>query len=97
MIITVACRTPCPICGYLLGCYAFPPVTVNKRSLRQRPGSYLRTNPGRCPECGFDACMPPPVVAQVFTVSPWRLHPKSAAQVQVYRLRRWPELAGEAA
>lgn len=96
-MLSLACRTPCPMCGCLLSCYAFPEARINKRSIRQLPGPYLRTNPGRCPECRFDAHMQMPAMPSTFTASRWRLTAQSEAEVEAYRARRWPELAQEAA
>lgn len=93
-MLTLCARTPCPVCGFLLSCYAFPPARINKRSIRQLPGTYLRTNPGPCKECGFYAHMQSPSpVPMMFTASPWRLTAKSQAEVEAYRARRWPEQA----
>lgn len=92
MMLTLEARTRCPICGCYLRCFAFPMARINKRSIRQTPGGYLRTNPGPCPECGFDACTRAPALAPgTFVASLWRLTVESQAEVEAYRARRWPE------
>ena len=94
MMLSLECRTRCPMCGYFLSCFAFSTVRVNKRSFRQLPGLYLRTNPGRCPECWFDGCLRAPAAPTgSFTATLWTLTASSAAEVDAYRARRWPELA----
>jgi hypothetical protein len=89
MMLVLEARTPCPVCGCYLRCFAFPSARVNKRSIRPLPGGYLWTGPGACPECGFDAGMGAPRLS--FTASPWRLTTESQAEVEAYRARRWPE------
>ena len=91
MILSLECRTRCPLCACFLSCYAFPSARINKRSVRQLPGPYLRTNPGPCPECRFDGCLrAPSVTPGSFTASLWRLTASSAAEVDEYRAKRWP-------
>jgi hypothetical protein len=85
-MVTLVTRDPC-WCGYLREGLLFPTVRINKRSMRSH-GVNLGVYPGRCEECGRDtSCDPTRLV--------WRLDPDSAAKVRAYRLRRWPELAGE--
>ena len=89
MIVTLEARTPCILCGYLLKSWSFPTARVNKRSLRIT-GPSITCGPLRqCPECGT------PAADEVRTR--YRLTAKSEAEVAAYRLRRWPELAREAA
>ena len=93
MMLSLECRTRCVICGCFLSCYAFPSARINKRSIRQLDGICLRTNPGRCPECGFDAGMRArSLLPGSFTASLWRLTADSAAEVEAYRAKRWPEV-----
>lgn len=93
-MVTLEARTPCPICGCFLRCHAFPSVRVNRRSIRQLDGPYLRTNPGPCPECGFDTGMREgyrAAAVSTFLATRYRLTADSAAEVEAYRARRWPE------
>lgn len=84
MMLTLEARTPCILCGYLFSNWAFPSARVNKRSLRIT-GPSISCGPLReCPECGH-----PP--AQETHVR-YRLTAESAAEVEAYRARRWPEL-----
>jgi len=91
-MITVIARSRCALCGYLLSSYAFPSVRVNRRSIRQLPGTYLTAYPGPCPECGTGShgSPPAPYVAESFTASPWRIDAKSWAEVLAYRAKKWP-------
>lgn len=92
VMVTAVARSPCLLCGCQLSSYAFLSVRVNRRSLRQLPGGYLRSNPGRCPECGTGShgSPPAPYAGELFTASLWRLDGKSWAEVQAYRARKWP-------
>lgn len=92
-MITVIARSRCLLCGCYLSSYAFPSVRVNKCSLRQLPGFYLKCYPGPCPECGTgraSAYVPPPLPCESFTASPWRIDGKSWAEIEAYRAKRWP-------
>jgi hypothetical protein len=94
VIVTLEARSRCLLCGYFLRSLAFPSVRVNKCSLKQLPGGYLTCHPGPCPECGTGAhgSPPAPFAGEMFTASPWRLGAKSAAEVEAYRAKRWPEV-----
>lgn len=82
--VTLEARSPCLLCGYQIRCLSFPSVRVNKRSLRQMPGSYMCWRPGLCEECGTDNHH---VVARVR----YLMRPESAAEIDEYRARRWKE------
>jgi hypothetical protein len=92
-MITVEARSRC-ICGYFLASYAFPSVRVNKCSLRQQGGGYLRCEPLPCPECGFGRRRGngpySPLPAGSYVASPWVLTAESEAEVEAYRAKRWP-------
>lgn len=91
-MITVEARSRCLLCGCFLRSLAFPSVRVNRRSLRQLPGTYLTCHPGPCPECGQGSHGSPraPYAGESFTASRWRLTAESAAEVGAYRAKRWP-------
>lgn len=88
-MVTLVSRSRCLLCGYLLESWAFPSAQVNKRSIRIT-GPSLSCGPLRdCPECET------PSAEEVR--ARYRLTPESVAEVEAYRVRRWPELAQEAA
>ena len=91
-MVTLIARSPCLLCGCYLSSYAFPSVRVNRRSLKQLPGTNLICHPGACPECqtGAHGSPPAPYAGEMFTASPWRLDAKSLAEVEAYRAKRWP-------
>jgi hypothetical protein len=82
MTVTLEARSPCLLCGYHIRCLIFPPVRVNKRSLRQTPGNYLTCGPGQCEECGTENYW---VAA---TLRYW-LTAESKREVEAYRTARW--------
>lgn len=94
MMITVEARSRCALCGCYLSSLAFPSVRVNRRSLRQMPGTYLRCSPPRCPECGTGPNLSSPVLAPLvsesYVASHWRLTAQSWREITEYRERRWP-------
>jgi hypothetical protein len=90
-MITVEARSKCLLCGCYLSSFAFPSVRVNRRSLRQLPGFYITCYPGPCPECGHGAgLVPRPEPGESYMASAWRLTAQSAAEVEAYRVKRWP-------
>jgi hypothetical protein len=89
MMVTLEARVPCELCGYLLSRWSFPSAKVNKRSLRLTGPSIICGSLRECPECGT----PTSETVQVR----YRLVAESQAEVETYRLRRWPELARERA
>ena len=82
MTITLEGRIRCSLCGYQIRLLAFPSVRVNKRSLRQEPGNYLCWGPGFCEECGTSNY-------GVRAAVRYQMHPKSAAEIDEYRARRF--------
>jgi len=99
MMITVVAKSRCPVCGYLLSSLAFPSVRVNRRSIRQLPGTYLTCYPPPCPECGEgrrsprigDPYLPPvPCGGESYAATPWRPTAQSWREIQEYRAKRWP-------
>lgn len=87
MTVTLEARMPCTVCGYRLRVIITGSARVNKRSLRL--SHTLSASDRECPECG----------EPVWQIA-WdraRLRPEDAAKVEAYRLRKWPELAREAA
>ena len=86
MMVTLIARDPCGVCGFLRRGFSFPTVRINKRSMRSH-GVTITVYPGRCEECRAISGVPPSLW--------WELEPESAAKVEAYRLKRWPELAAE--
>jgi len=88
VMVTLVSTDACGVCGYIRTAFMFPTMRVNKRSMRSH-GTHLALGFGRCRECGAVTGAPPS--------TRWLLDPKSAAEVEAYRLKLWPELAGELA
>lgn len=87
-MITLVAMSPCGLCGYVRQGFAVSTVRINKRSMRSY-GSNLSMFPEKCMECGWVSPWPPR-----FAV---RAAADDAAKINAYRLRKWPELAGERA
>lgn len=86
-MVALEARYPCSPCGYQLRLLMTAQAVVNKRSTRLK--TFIGVAPGPCPECGSRT---PPPSRPAYTLTG-----DSAARVQAYRLRRWPELAQEVA
>jgi len=89
MMVTLTARARCGLCGFIRRGFMFPEMRINKRSMRSH-GVHLVMFKDRCDECGTISGTRPLGLV-------WILDPESAEKVRVYRLRRWPELAQEAA
>jgi hypothetical protein len=92
MFLTFEARRPCVLCGYRLRHLLMDTFRVNKRSLTKTgKGPSLGFSDRICPECRTPAGMDEPK-REVYAATAG-----SAAEIRAYRLRRWPELAGEGA
>lgn len=91
VMVMLEARSPCWLCGHFYRVLRFSEVRVNKASLRERGASLVAAGEHFCPECGERNA------GELIPVSRYRLRPEDAAKVEAYRLRRWPELAREAA
>jgi hypothetical protein len=91
VFVALLASTPCHLCGFRHQVIRFSDVRVNKYSLRERGVSLVSVGARFCPECGERN------TGELVPVSAYRLAPEDAVKVAEYRLRKWPELAKEAA
>jgi hypothetical protein len=88
MFVALSAPVPCLICGCRLHAVMVGTARINKRSMRFTATLGATAEP--CPECGTRSDAMPPYSA-------FQPVPEHADAIRVYRLRRWPEIVGEAA